>query len=103
MSFIVDYNKQLDSSASVCFESSAELIIDQITLFRHPGTSNWAGDYFLTTAGVSLVISQHAPHPEWKNKTLHGQLKEVFDRDWNSEFAVHLADLGHNPDCALSK
>ncbi|XP_072222093.1 5'-3' exonuclease PLD4 [Leuresthes tenuis] len=67
------------------------------------GTSNWAGDYFLTTAGVSLVISQHAPHPEWKNKTLHGQLKEVFDRDWNSEFAVHLADLGHHPDCALSK
>ncbi|KAM9708917.1 5'-3' exonuclease PLD4 isoform 1-T2 [Menidia menidia] len=66
------------------------------------GTSNWAGDYFLTTAGVGLVISQHAPHPEWKNRTLHGQLKEVFERDWNSEFSVPLAELGHHPDCALS-
>ncbi|XP_039992390.1 5'-3' exonuclease PLD4 [Xiphias gladius] len=66
------------------------------------GTSNWSGDYFLTTAGVGLVISQHAPHPVWKNKTLHSQLRAVFGRDWHSEFAVHLADLGRNPDCALS-
>ncbi|XP_029316039.1 phospholipase D4 isoform X1 [Cottoperca gobio] len=67
------------------------------------GTSNWSGDYFLTTAGVGLVISQHAPHPEWKTKALQGQLRAVFDRDWNSEFAVNLADLGHHPDCALSR
>lgn len=66
------------------------------------GTSNWSGDYFVTTAGVGLVISQHAPHPLWKTKALQGQLRAVFDRDWNSEFAVHLADLGHHPDCALS-
>ncbi|XP_008279628.1 phospholipase D4 [Stegastes partitus] len=67
------------------------------------GTSNWSGDYFLTTAGVGLVISQHAPHPAQQNETLHSQLKAVFDRDWHSEFAVHLSDLGHNPDCALSR
>ncbi|XP_065803747.1 5'-3' exonuclease PLD4 isoform X1 [Labrus bergylta] len=66
------------------------------------GTSNWSGDYFLTTAGVGLVISQHAPHPVWKTKALQSQLRAVFDRDWNSEFAVHLADLKHHPDCALS-
>ncbi|KAK5618035.1 hypothetical protein CRENBAI_023195 [Crenichthys baileyi] len=66
------------------------------------GTSNWAGDYFLTTAGVSLVFSQNIPHSAWNNRTLHHQLKEIFDRDWHSEFAVHLSDLGHNPDCALS-
>ncbi|XP_029972574.1 LOW QUALITY PROTEIN: phospholipase D4 [Salarias fasciatus] len=65
------------------------------------GTSNWAGDYFMTTAGVGLVISQHAPHSEW-TATLQSQLKAVFDRDWDSEFAVHLHDLGHNPDCALA-
>uniref|UniRef100_A0A8C8DT35 Phospholipase D family member 4 n=1 Tax=Oryzias sinensis TaxID=183150 RepID=A0A8C8DT35_9TELE len=63
------------------------------------GTSNWAGDYFLTTAGVSLVVSQHAQ----SSGTLRGQLKEIFNRDWNSEFAVNLADLGHHPDCALSR
>ncbi|XP_054470021.1 5'-3' exonuclease PLD4 [Anoplopoma fimbria] len=67
------------------------------------GTSNWSGDYFLTTAGVGLVISQHAPRPVWKTKAIQGQLRAVFDRDWNSEFAVHLADLGHHPDCALSR
>ncbi|KAG7226167.1 hypothetical protein INR49_014262 [Caranx melampygus] len=66
------------------------------------GTSNWSGDYFVTTAGVGLVISQHAPHPVWKTKALQGQLREVFNRDWHSEFAVHLADLGHHPDCSLT-
>lgn len=66
------------------------------------GTSNWVGDYFLTTAGVSLVISHSTPHSAWNNRTLHHQLKTVFNRDWHSDFAVHLGDLGHNPDCALS-
>ncbi|XP_068436975.1 5'-3' exonuclease PLD4 [Clinocottus analis] len=67
------------------------------------GTSNWSGDYFLTTAGVGLVVSQHAPHPIWKTKALQGQLRAAFDRDWYSEFAVDIADLGHHPDCALSR
>lgn len=67
------------------------------------GTSNWSGDYFETTAGVGLVISQHAPHPVWKTEALQSQLRAIFDRDWHSEFAVHLADLGHHPDCALSR
>lgn len=67
------------------------------------GTSNWSGDYYVTTAGVGLVISQHAPHPIWETKALQGQLRAVFDRDWFSEFAVQLDDLGHHPDCALSR
>ncbi|XP_073339631.1 5'-3' exonuclease PLD4 [Pagrus major] len=67
------------------------------------GTSNWSGDYFTTTAGVGLVISQHAPHSVWKTEALQSQLKAVFDRDWHSEFAVHLDELGHNPDCKLSR
>ncbi|KAF7665028.1 hypothetical protein LDENG_00158460 [Lucifuga dentata] len=67
------------------------------------GTSNWSGDYFTTTAGVSLVVSQHAPHQVWKTEVLQGQLRAVFDRDWHSQFAVRLADLGHHPDCALSR
>ncbi|XP_028995691.1 5'-3' exonuclease PLD4 [Betta splendens] len=67
------------------------------------GTSNWSGDYFLTTAGVGLVISQHAPHPEWSTKALQSQLRAVFVRDWLSEFAVNITDLKHNPDCALTR
>lgn len=64
------------------------------------GTSNWVGDYFTTTAGVGLVISQHAPQSVWET-TLQSQLRAVFNRDWDSEFAIHLSDVGHDPDCAL--
>lgn len=66
------------------------------------GTSNWSGEYFLNTAGVGLVISQHSPPNVWKTKTLQSQLGSVFDRDWDSEFAVTLANLGHHEDCALA-
>ncbi|XP_019725747.1 phospholipase D4 [Hippocampus comes] len=66
------------------------------------GTSNWDGDYFLTTAGVGLVISQHAPHSIWKIEAVQAQLQAVFNRDWYSEFAVNFAEPGHRADCALS-
>ncbi|XP_037550629.1 5'-3' exonuclease PLD4 [Nematolebias whitei] len=65
------------------------------------GTSNWAGDYFLTTAGVSLVVSQPTSHSTWNTKTLRSQLKETFNRDWHSEYTVHLNETRPNPDCAL--
>ncbi|CAB1330831.1 unnamed protein product [Coregonus sp. 'balchen'] len=67
------------------------------------GTSNWSADYFNTTAGVGLVVSQHAPHWAWRTQALQAQLRAVFDRDWQSQFTVRVADLGHQPDCALSK
>ncbi|CAL8286187.1 unnamed protein product [Lota lota] len=67
------------------------------------GTSNWMEDYFSNTAGVGLVVSEHAQDPIQKTRTLHHQLKAVFNRDWNSQFSVDLDNLGHNPDCALSK
>uniref|UniRef100_A0A8C5GZ83 PLD phosphodiesterase domain-containing protein n=1 Tax=Gouania willdenowi TaxID=441366 RepID=A0A8C5GZ83_GOUWI len=67
------------------------------------GTSNWSGDYYMFTAGVGLVISPHAPPQTEATPTLQMQLKAVFDRDWHSEFAVRLSDLGHHPDCALAK
>uniref|UniRef100_H3DJA7 Phospholipase D family member 4 n=1 Tax=Tetraodon nigroviridis TaxID=99883 RepID=H3DJA7_TETNG len=63
------------------------------------GTSNWSAEYFLNTAGVGLVISQHSPHNVEKTEALQSQLGSLFDRDWNSEFAVALANLGHNEDC----
>lgn len=86
---------------SVCLWPVNWLIINQIILCCPSGTSNWSGDYFMTTAGVGLVISQHAPQPVWKTKALQGQLRAVFDRDWYSQFSVAIADLGQNPDCAL--
>lgn len=74
-----------------------------LTRLYFTGTSNWSADYFNTTAGVGLVLSQHvlrSPSPE---STLVGQLNDMFDRDWSSKFAVPLENLAHNPDCAFSK
>ncbi|XP_017272816.1 5'-3' exonuclease PLD4 isoform X2 [Kryptolebias marmoratus] len=65
------------------------------------GTSNWAGDYFLTTAGVGLVVSKPTSQSARSTKTLWSQLKETFNRDWHSEYAVHLNQCRPNPDCAL--
>ncbi|KHJ95440.1 phospholipase D domain protein [Oesophagostomum dentatum] len=48
------------------------------------GTSNWAGDYFINTAGVGVAMSSHG-----ENGTVQ-QLQAIFDRDWNSQFASDL-------------
>ncbi|KAK5971284.1 Phospholipase D [Trichostrongylus colubriformis] len=45
------------------------------------GTSNWAGDYFITTAGVGVAMSNH------EGKGVVKQLQAIFDRDWNSPYA----------------
>ncbi|CAM4642325.1 unnamed protein product [Leuciscus chuanchicus] len=63
------------------------------------GTSNWSADYFNTTAGVGLVVSQDA----LLGNSFHHQLNAVFDRDWNSSFAVPLAELKLNQDCVFSR
>ncbi|XP_055547014.1 5'-3' exonuclease PLD3-like [Wyeomyia smithii] len=47
------------------------------------GTSNWSGDYFINTAGIGLVMSSFNP-----NGTIVGDLQAVFERDWNSKYAV---------------
>ncbi|XP_054289745.1 5'-3' exonuclease PLD3-like [Macrosteles quadrilineatus] len=46
------------------------------------GTSNWSGDYFVSTGGVGVVIEG--------DTQLRKQLEDVFLRDWNSEFAYDL-------------
>ncbi|XP_037325069.2 5'-3' exonuclease PLD3 [Pungitius pungitius] len=52
------------------------------------GTSNWSGDYFVSTAGSALVVNQtasQAPEP-----TLQSQLRAVFERDWDSDYSAPL-------------
>uniref|UniRef100_A0AC35U324 PLD phosphodiesterase domain-containing protein n=1 Tax=Rhabditophanes sp. KR3021 TaxID=114890 RepID=A0AC35U324_9BILA len=48
------------------------------------GTSNWVGDYFLTTAGVSLIVGKDG------SDVIVDDLDKVFDRDWNSAYATSL-------------
>lgn len=52
-------------------------------------TSNWSGDYFISTAGVSVVVSQTDGSSPTK-ETIHMQLKAVFDRDWHSPYAKYI-------------
>lgn len=40
--------------------------------------NNWTADYFLTTAGITMVI---------QNDEIIAQLSAIFERDWNSEYA----------------
>lgn len=51
----------------------------------HIGTSNLVWDYFYTTAGVSFGTN---------NSAIVSQLQQVFDADWDSEYAVPVEELG---------
>ncbi|XP_078103104.1 5'-3' exonuclease PLD3 isoform X2 [Sander vitreus] len=52
------------------------------------GTSNWSGDYFVSTAGSALVVNQTASQSP--DPTVQSQLQAVFERDWNSEYSTPL-------------
>lgn len=49
------------------------------------GTSNWSGDYFIDTAGVSLVIP--SADKIASSDTIRLQLQQIFQRDWDSDFS----------------
>ena len=44
------------------------------------GTSNWSGDYFINTAGVSCIVNQttNTTMPNYNN-TIQEQLKLIFE------------------------
>lgn len=48
------------------------------------GTSNWAGDYFISTAGVGVVFKQV------DSPNVVSQFNDVFERDWSSKYATVL-------------
>lgn len=50
------------------------------------GTSNWSGDYFVSTAGSALVVNQTASKS--LEPTVQSQLKAVFERDWSSDYST---------------
>lgn len=52
------------------------------------GTSNWSGDYFVSTAGSALVVNQTASQS--LEPTVQSQLKDVFERDWSSDYSTPL-------------
>lgn len=78
------------------------------------GTSNWSGDYFINTAGIGLVMnddendhepvaatvtggndtssssSSSAEVNTQPRSTIRSDLAAIFDRDWNSMYALEL-------------
>uniref|UniRef100_A0A6G1SHX3 Phospholipase D3 n=1 Tax=Aceria tosichella TaxID=561515 RepID=A0A6G1SHX3_9ACAR len=58
------------------------------------GTSNWAPGYFTKTCGVSLVMEENHQNQEQPSSSSSSQLiqtmRDVFERDFNSEYAHEL-------------
>uniref|UniRef100_A0A673BY01 5'-3' exonuclease PLD3 n=1 Tax=Sphaeramia orbicularis TaxID=375764 RepID=A0A673BY01_9TELE len=52
------------------------------------GTSNWSGDYFVSTAGSALVVNQTVSQSA--EPTVQSQLQAVFERDWSSAYSTPL-------------
>lgn len=68
-------------------------------LFHCIGTSNWSENYFTDTAGVGLIIKQNSTSPQRRQQPVQEQLKGLFERDWNSKYAVNLEDVQGQKDC----
>jgi len=56
------------------------LVTDNTSLIT---TSNWEGDYFLTTMGITQISN---------SSFLVSQLQSRFDRDWSSQYAHPMSD-----------
>ena len=56
------------------------------------GTNNWSADYFANTGGIGAIINQtEAQLTQPGLNTIQRQLAEVFNRDWQSEYAEDLS------------
>uniref|UniRef100_UPI00358F1CD5 5'-3' exonuclease PLD3-like n=1 Tax=Myxine glutinosa TaxID=7769 RepID=UPI00358F1CD5 len=56
------------------------------------GTSNWSEDYFVSTAGVGLVVNQTEEAAKGLGLTVQEKLVAVFNRDWGSQYARTLGN-----------
>lgn len=63
------------------------------------GTSNWSEDYFSSTAGVGLVVSQASSCCHTSPMPIQEQLRQVFERDWGSPYAMGLDKQKQGQDC----
>ena len=62
-------------------------LVLQVLLLLLLGTSNWSGDYFESTGGVSIVVNQTASQGK---SSLQLELRDVFLRDWNSSYTTDI-------------
>jgi len=51
-------------------------------------TSNWSGDYFENTGGVSLILKEEGTKgAKGSGESMHKDLRNTFIRDWESQYA----------------
>ncbi|XP_007473521.1 5'-3' exonuclease PLD4 [Monodelphis domestica] len=63
------------------------------------GTSNWSEDYFTNTAGVGVIVNQSSSDPQHPAPTIQDNLRGIFERDWQSPYAISLEKLPGQQDC----
>ncbi|XP_013141690.1 PREDICTED: phospholipase D3-like isoform X2 [Papilio polytes] len=86
--FIVPSTPDQDKIPFARVNHNKYMVTDRSALI---GTSNWSGDYFTSTAGVSFVFQDlEEEHLRNETKDIRMQLQEVFERDWSSPYAVPL-------------
>ncbi|XP_044767078.1 5'-3' exonuclease PLD3-like [Coccinella septempunctata] len=82
--FIVPANKTQQKIPYARVNHNKYMVTDNMAFI---GTSNWSGDYFIDTAGVSFVLHDPLFERNSSHSTIRSQLQDVFERDWNSSYA----------------
>uniref|UniRef100_A0A1X7URW2 PLD phosphodiesterase domain-containing protein n=1 Tax=Amphimedon queenslandica TaxID=400682 RepID=A0A1X7URW2_AMPQE len=66
------------------------------------GTSNWSGDYFISTGGVSCIVKKpNITDPD--SLSIPEELKLVFERDWDSRYTFDINTVEQPPYCHDNK
>ncbi|XP_056630721.1 5'-3' exonuclease PLD3-like isoform X1 [Diorhabda sublineata] len=82
--FIVPANKDQQKIPFARVNHNKYMVTDNTAFI---GTSNWSGDYFTDTAGISFILHDPVFDRNTNHTTIRSQLQGVFERDWNSPYA----------------
>lgn len=89
--FVVPVSPEQKSIPFARVNHNKYMVTDRVAYI---GTSNWAGDYFIRTAGSALVVNQTCNANA--TNTMQEQLEAVFLRDWNSAYSHVMNNLTLN-------
>lgn len=83
--FVVPSNPSQEKIPFARVNHNKYMVTDKVAYI---GTSNWSGDYFVSTAGSALVVNQTASQSA--EPTVQSHLQAVFERDWSSAYSTPL-------------
>ncbi|KAL3985812.1 PLD-like domain family protein [Acanthocheilonema viteae] len=79
--FIIPMDPSHEEIPHTLVNHNKYMVTEKIAYF---GTSNWAGDYFISTAGVGISFT---------SSTLVKSLNAIFMRDWTSKYAKTIREF----------